>query len=330
MAGNIWLFMAGFKPDALAFLKTGLFNKPGVEMVIAVDKPADAENKINRRVNNVLLIDMDTLIMEKTVLSVLQSRYGFHILYTSYNRARAGSAPGGVDSFILKPSVFTSDTSAAFIAQLLKSIEGFRKQVTPPNIREINKMISGSKKVIAIASSTGGTNALECILADMPADAPPMVVVQHMPSGFTKLFADRINALFRMEIKEASTGDYLKQGLMLLAPADKHMKLVRQQSLLAVECFTGTKMHGVMPAADILFESVAELVKNNAIGVILTGMGADGARGMMLMHNAGAKTIGQNKESCVVYGMPKVAKDLGAIDFELPIEAISDKILSLV
>jgi len=120
------------------------------------------------------------------------------------------------------------------------------------------------------------------------------------------------------------------KGQILIAPAGSHIRMVERSGKLAVDCFLGPKMHGVMPAADILFESIASISKRNAIGVILTGMGADGGRGMMLMHNAGAKTIGQDKETCVVYGMPKVAKDLGAIDYELPIDQIAGKILSLV
>jgi two-component system chemotaxis response regulator CheB len=128
-------------------------------------------------------------------------------------------------------------------------------------------------------------------------------------------------------VHEAKDNDYLQKGLVLIAPADKHMRLIRRGSKLMVECFVGQKLHGVMPAADILFESVAPLMRNNVIGVILTGMGADGARGMLLLHNAGAKTIGQDKASSVVYGMPKIAADLGALDIQLPLDRIADAIV---
>ncbi|MCL2664738.1 MAG: CheB methylesterase domain-containing protein [Defluviitaleaceae bacterium] len=198
------------------------------------------------------------------------------------------------------------------------------------NFKDLNRMVTEFNKIIAMASSTGGTEALEKIFRALPVDVPPVVVVQHMPSGFTKLFADRLNANHALEIKEAADGDYLMKGRVLLAPADYHMKLVRQCGKLGVRCFTGTKVHGVMPAADVLFESVADISRKNAVGVVLTGMGADGARGLMMMHSQGAKTIGQDKASCVVYGMPKVAKDIGAVDFELPLDQIANKIKMLI
>ena len=185
-------------------------------------------------------------------------------------------------------------------------------------------------RVIAIASSTGGTEALERIIGELPVTIPPILIVQHMPSGFTKFFADRLNSIFPHDILEAKTGDSLAQGRILLAPANRHMRIVRQSGKLAVECYTGAKIHGVMPAADILFESVAHVVQANAIGVVLTGMGADGARGLMAMRQSGASTIGQDRESCVVYGMPKIAKDLGAVEYELPLDKIAQKILSLL
>jgi two-component system chemotaxis response regulator CheB len=331
MTGTVRLFIAGAKHDMIAYIKSGMLKKPGIEMVIAVDNPAEAENKINRQSLNVLLTDLDTVSSNSVVTSMNRQRADLFAIYTSVSSSRAMPfLTDGKDNFIMKPAVLTNQTAGVFVAALYKRIDSLRKQTAPLGVRDMSKIVSGNKKVIGIASSTGGTSALELILRALPGDIPPVVVVQHMPSGFTKLFADRLDAVLAMKIKEAQTGEYLKQGEILLAPADRHMKLVRQQGALAVECYVGIKMHGVMPAADVLFESMADLLKANGIGVILTGMGADGARGLMLMHNAGAKTIGQDKETCVVYGMPKVAKDLGAVDFELPIHKIAEKILSLV
>ena len=184
-----------------------------------------------------------------------------------------------------------------------------------------------NQKIVVVAASTGGTEAIESILKKLPADIPPILIVQHMPSGFTNFFANRLNNMYPMEIREAEDGDYLQKGLVLIAPAGKHMSLVTNGIKLMVKCFIGQKIHGVMPAADVLFESVASLMRRNAIGVILTGMGADGARGLMLMHNNGAKTIGQDKKTCVVYGMPKVAFDLGALDVQVPLDRIAETIM---
>ncbi|MDR2939597.1 MAG: chemotaxis protein CheB, partial [Clostridiales bacterium] len=180
-----------------------------------------------------------------------------------------------------------------------------------------------------IASSTGGTEALEKLLTGMPTDCPPILIVQHMISGFTKIFAERLNSLCKMKVAEAKSGDLIKEGQVLIAPSDYHMKVVKRNSGYFTECFISEKMHGVMPAADILFFSMAECFKSDAVGVVLTGMGADGALGALKMRQNGAKTICQNKETCVVYGMPKAAKEMGAIDYELPIGDICKKALSL-
>lgn len=168
--------------------------------------------------------------------------------------------------------------------------------------------------VIAIGASTGGTEATLEILKELPADIPGIVITQHMPKGFTKMYADRLNRLCRMKVKEAEDGDIIQRGVALLAPGgDLQMKVVKSGQSYKVACVPGEKVSGHRPSVDVLFRSVAESVKQNAVGIILTGMGADGAKGLLQMKNAGAYTIGQDKESCVVYGMPMVAKDIGAV-----------------
>ena len=186
-----------------------------------------------------------------------------------------------------------------------------------------------NNKVVGIASSTGGTDALEKILSRLNSDCPPILIVQHMPSGFTKLFADRLNGTYPMEIREAQTGDAVRPGLVLIAPANFHMTVVYRAGKLVTICQAGTRLHGVMPAADLLFDSMAEVLRAQCVGVVLTGMGTDGAKGLLRMRLAGAQTIAQDKETSVVYGMPKAAKDLGAVDFELPIQQIGEKIIAL-
>ena len=184
--------------------------------------------------------------------------------------------------------------------------------------------------ILAIASSTGGTNALEIILRDLPAYCIPTVIVQHITPGFTCLLAERLNSFSKMEVRVASDGDILRRGLALLAPSDTHMRLNLRNSMLTVECFTGERIHGVMPAADVLFESAAKILMDKAIGVVLTGMGADGAQGLLKMRRQGARTIGQDKDSSVVYGMPKKAFDIGAVEYVLPLDRIAEKIISLM
>ncbi len=196
----------------------------------------------------------------------------------------------------------------------------------------INNILSKNrceKKTVAIASSTGGTDALEIILKEMPADSPPILIVQHIISGFTKRLAERLDSICKMQVREAKTGDIVKDGLALIAPSDFHMKVEKRNNLIYTNCFESNKIHGVIPAADVLFLSMAECCGKNAIAVVLTGMGVDGAEGTFRMHNNGAKTICQDKETSVVYGMPRAAKSLGAIDYELPINEIAKKILYL-
>ena len=184
-------------------------------------------------------------------------------------------------------------------------------------------------RVLAIASSTGGTDALEVILRDLPADCIPVVIVQHIPAGFTGILAERLNSISEMEVKEASDGDILKRGLALIAPADSHTRLNLRGGNLVIECFIGERVFGLMPAADILFESISRIIRDKALGVVLTGMGVDGAEGLLKMRRQGARTIAQDKDSCVIYGMPKKAFEIGAAEFVLPLERIAGKIIDL-
>ena len=185
------------------------------------------------------------------------------------------------------------------------------------------------ERIIAIGASTGGVEALEQIFAEFPANIPPVVVVIHMPVGFTKLFATRLDSAMTVTIKEASNGDVLQKGVVLIAPAGKHMRVVSKLGKYQVECFDGPKVQSVIPSADVLFQSIANEPGLKSVGVILTGLGADGAAGLLQMRNNGAETIGQDKATCAVYGMPKVAYERGAVTYQLPLNQIPEKILTL-
>lgn len=168
--------------------------------------------------------------------------------------------------------------------------------------------------VIAIGASTGGTEATLDVMRQLPADIPGIVITQHMPKGFTQMYAERLNRLCQMQVKEAEDGDVIKRGLALLAPGgDLQMKVVKDGAIYKVRCVPGEKVNGHRPSVDVLFDSTAQIVGKNAVGIILTGMGQDGAEGLLKMRKAGAYTIGQDKDSCVVYGMPMVAYKIGAV-----------------
>ena len=189
---------------------------------------------------------------------------------------------------------------------------------------------SGNIKTIAIGASTGGVDALATILKQLPPETPPILLTIHMQPGMTRLYADQLDNQLVLSVKEAETGDALLTGSVLVAPTGKHMKVVNRCGNLSVNCQPGEKVQHALPSVDVLFESVAEEIRGNAIGVILTGIGADGARGLLKMRNSGASTIGQDEDTCVVYGMPKVANEMGAVMYELPLNQIADKILSLI
>lgn len=197
--------------------------------------------------------------------------------------------------------------------------------------REVKKEISvRSDKIIAIGSSTGGTEAIVEILKNLPEEIPPVLIVQHMPAVFTKMYADRLNDICEMTVWEAKDGDKLKPGLVLIAPGDYQMRVVKKYDGYYVECFKGERVNGHIPSVDVLFESIAETIGDKAIGVILTGMGGDGAKGMLKMRDKGARTIGQDEQSCVVYGMPRVAYELGAVEQQVALSNIAKSILKLI
>jgi len=189
-------------------------------------------------------------------------------------------------------------------------------------------VLKGGEAVIAIGTSTGGTQALEAVLKALPTDAPGIVVVQHMPEKFTTTFAQRLNSLCRIEVREARNGDRVKAGLSLIAPGGKHLLLARHAGHYCVEVVDGPPVNRHRPSVDVLFRSVAQCAGPNATGIIMTGMGDDGARGLREMLDAGAHTVAQDEASCVVFGMPKVAIELGAVKAILPLKRIHEAIIA--
>lgn len=185
-------------------------------------------------------------------------------------------------------------------------------------------------KVIAIGASTGGTEALKVVLRGLPSTSPAVLVVQHMPQSFLESFAMRLNQLCVLDVKMARHGEFLQTGTAYIAQGGKHMVLRRSGASYFIEIGLGSKVSGHCPSVDVLFNSVSKVAGSNAIGVILTGMGSDGARGLFHMHEEGAKTIAQNEESCVVYGMPKEAVKLGGVDEVVPLPEIAQAIVKML
>lgn len=184
--------------------------------------------------------------------------------------------------------------------------------------------------IIAIGASTGGTEAIATVVRSLKKDIPGIVMVQHMPEGYTQMYARRLDSEGEVSVKEAVSGDVVKPGQILLAPGDKQMRVVKINGRYQVECKYGPRVTGHCPSVDALFESVARTAGKEAIGVLMTGMGSDGAKGLLAMKNAGARTIGQDEKTCIVYGMPKVAYEIGAVNWQVPLEQIAQKIYYLL
>ena len=185
-----------------------------------------------------------------------------------------------------------------------------------------------TEPVVAMGTSTGGTQALEAVLTRLPATVPGIVIVQHMPAVFTAMFAERLNALCAIEVLEAKHGDRVRAGRALVAPGGKHMMLKRLGNQYTVDVADGPPVNRHRPSVDVLFRSVAKFAGANALGIIMTGMGDDGAQGLKEMHDAGARTVAQDEASSVVFGMPKEAIKLGAADLILPLNQISGAIVN--
>ncbi|HWB32211.1 MAG TPA: chemotaxis response regulator protein-glutamate methylesterase [Acidobacteriaceae bacterium] len=227
-------------------------------------------------------------------------------------RGAAGARPRPArDLHIAAPSASRPSTNTA-------PPESTRLSIQPV----VSSTSSLGPAIIAIGASTGGTAAIQEVLLRLPPDIPPIVITQHIPPGFSGAFAERLNRICALEVREAVHGDRLRRGLVLLAPGDHHMVVCSTPGGFTVELEHGPEVCYLRPSVDVMFFSVAEAIGSRAVGVLLTGMGADGARGMLALHQAGAATIAQDEATCVVYGMPREAARLNAVDTIAPLAVI--------
>ena len=328
--------------DSLFFrrmLVEGLNSDPNIEVIAQAKDPYEARVAIVKYNPDVMTLDVELPRMNGIeFLKKLMPQHPLPVLVISAldNKVFDALEAGAVD-FINKPDGSTGNRLEAFLKNEMPAKVkiastakvGKYKQV---EIGNIGGKISDSSKqcVIAIGASTGGTEAIYEVVRKFHRDIPGVVICQHMPPGFTKMYAERLNNQCEVSVKEAKTGDKVLQGQVLIAPGDKHMRIVKLAGEYQVECRGIDKVNGHCPSVDVLFDSVAKNVGKDALGVILTGMGGDGAKGLLRMRKAGAKTIGQDEASCVVYGMPKVAYDLGAVQYQLPLVSVPGKIYSLL
>lgn len=239
---------------------------------------------------------------------------------------------------MLRSKLLVAAASHVHLPSVPASPQAAKKRIVSPLTAAGNPFLNRPKTsaaasqetVIAIGASTGGTEAILEVVKNFPENTPGVVITQHMPAGFTAMYAERLNRICKMEVREAKNGDRIRKGLMLLAPGGLQMRVVPLGNSYAVSVQEGEKVNGHRPSVDVLFDSVALHVREYAIGVLLTGMGADGAAGLLRMRKNGAYTIGQDKNSCVVYGMPMEAHKIGAVCQQCPLNTIGQTVLARV
>lgn len=328
--------------DSLMFrnmLVKGLDADPNIEVVAQAADVYEARDAIIKYRPDVMTLDVEMPKMNGIeFLRKLMPQYPLPVVMISSLSDKVFDAlnAGAVD-FVRKPDNMNKAMLQEFLSQELATkvkIASTAKvgKLKRVDIGSVTGRVSEANKnrIVAIGASTGGTEAIFEVVKRFRRDIPGVVIVQHMPPGFTKMYADRLNNQCEVAVKEAQTGDRVVQGQVLIAPGNMQMKLVKVNGVYQVECKGTERVNGHCPSVDVLFNSVATVAGSNAIGVILTGMGGDGAKGLLAMRNAGAKTIGQDEASCVVYGMPKVAYDIGAVQHQLSVTAIAGKVYSLL
>jgi two-component system chemotaxis response regulator CheB len=327
--------------DSMVFrevLARGLATDSCIEIVATAKDPFDARDKILKYEPDVMICDVEMPKMNGIeFLRRLLPQYSIPVIVVStVSESVFEAMKAGAVDFVSKPNLNLARTVEDFLYDLIakvKTAAGAKVHTEKQNIKEqaINgDLIEDSSRLIAIGASTGGTEAVYNILKRLPKKCPGIVVVQHIPPLFSKMFADRLNNQTQLQCKEAQTGDLVEWGKVLIAPGDQHMRIRRFGEKYKVEVFNGDKVNGHCPSVDLLFESVAKEAGNNAIGVILTGMGYDGAKGLLSMRRKGARTIGQDEKSSVVYGMPKAAYNIGAVERQTSLENIHQLIYSML
>ena len=329
-----------------------LSSDPGIEVIGMAQDPIVAVQKIAEQVPDVITLDVEMPRMDGiTFLQKLMSQHPIPVVMCS-SLAESGSETalkaleyGAVD-IITKPKMGTKqfieesriricDSIKAAAAARLKPIRAIR-EVSPKYSADVimeapnaKAMIMTTEKVVVVGASTGGTEALSIFLQMLPEDTPGIVIVQHMPENFTAAFAKRLDSICRVTVKEAENNDSVVRGHVLIAPGNRHTLLKRSGARYYVEVKEGPLVSRHRPSVDVLFRSAARYAGKNAVGVIMTGMGDDGAHGMKELHDAGARTIAQDEASCVVFGMPNEAIKLGGVDKIMPLDRIAAETLKL-
>ena len=331
-----------------SILSSGLSKDKNIEIVGTAPDVYVGRDMIIKKKPDVLTLDIEMPKMDGVeFLRRLMPQHPIPVVVVSSltkkgKKITLDALEAGAVDYVAKPEADLERGLTGMMEQLIGKIKiaskanvsGWKNQYKfknkAPLSGRVESLSETTDKVIAIGASTGGTEAIREIITGLPVTMPGILIVQHMPKGFTTTFANRLNELSQLNVKEAENGDIIKMGKVFIAPGDYHMKVKRSGGEYLIKIEEGEKVSGHRPSVDVMFQSVAEQVGANAYGVILTGMGSDGAKGLKLMKESGAKTIGQNKNSCIVYGMPKVAFEIGAVDKQVDLKLISHTLINLL
>jgi two-component system chemotaxis response regulator CheB len=324
-----------------------LAQAPDIEVIGAASDPVFAMERMRSQWPDVIVLDVEMPRMDGiTFLKKIMAERPTPVVICSTLTEKGAETTmqalaAGAASIIPKPKIglkqFLQDSAEDLVSAVRAAAQvNVRRLVPKAGILRVQPKLSAdailpasaqamaetTDRVVAIGTSTGGTQALEAVLTALPRVCPGIVIVQHMPEKFTEAFANRLNGLCRLEVREAKGGDRVMPGLVLIAPGGRHMLLKRSGAQYHVDVVNGPLVSRHRPSVDVLFRSVAKCAGKNALGIIMTGMGDDGAHGLKELHDMGARTLAQDEATCVVYGMPKEAVKLGAVDRELPLGEI--------
>ncbi|MFI2859320.1 chemotaxis response regulator protein-glutamate methylesterase [Paenibacillus sp. JSM ZJ436] len=328
--------------DSLLFrevLSRGLMMDPGIEVVATAEDPFDARGKILELRPDVMTCDIEMPKMNGIdFIQRLLPQYALPVVVIStISHAVFDALKAGAVDFLAKPNVQTLQQMQLFIQELITKVKTAAKanlvqhRASPALSRAWTSPAAAAEdRLIAVGASTGGTEAIHDLLKSLPDDLPGMLIVQHIPPVFSRMFAERLNQFSGFTVCEASSGLYVQRGHVYIAPGDQHMKVKKIGDRYRIECFHGDKVNGHCPSVDVLFDSVAKEAGAHGIGIILTGMGYDGAKGLMSMRRKGARTLGQDEASCVVYGMPKAAYQLGAVEKQASLTHLPRVLCSMI
>ncbi len=331
---------------------------PGIEVIATAQDPVFALEKMKTLWPDVLVVDIEMPRMDGlTFLKKIMAERPTPVIICSSLAEKGAQVTmealaAGAFTIITKPKMgvksFLQDSTNDIVTAIksaaranmgaVRRMTAPRAPAMPPPKLTADAMIGSrhtgagmygtTDRLVAIGTSTGGTQALEAVLTRLPGVCAGIVIVQHMPEKFTAMFAERLNGLCKIEVREAQNGDRVMPGRALIAPGGRHMMVKRSGAQYYVEVVDGPLVNRHKPSVDVLFRSVAQVAGKNALGIIMTGMGDDGARGMKEMHDVGAQTVAEDESTCVVFGMPKEAIKLGGVDKVVPLDRIPQEIVA--